>query len=48
MVRFGDGVELCELAQGNTLDVQREEPRFPLLEESFCFPAGEGSDHADG
>ena len=47
VVQFGDGMELGEFAQGNALDGRWISPRFPLLEKSFGFPAGEGSDHAD-
>ena len=45
VVEFGDGVNLGEFPQGNALDVRRERPGFPVLEEDGGLPASEGADH---
>jgi hypothetical protein len=45
VAEFGDGMELGEFPQGNTLDVWREWPGSPILEEGGGFPANEGADH---
>ena len=48
VVYFCNGMDLGELAQGDTLDVRWECPSFPFLKELGCYAAGEGTDHADG
>jgi hypothetical protein len=45
VVKCGDSVNLGELPQGNALDVRRERPGFPSLEEDGGLPACEGANH---
>lgn len=45
VIEFGDGVKLGEFPQGDTLDVGRERPGFPFLEEGGGCPASKGTEH---
>jgi hypothetical protein len=45
VVECGDSVDLSEFPQGDALDVRRERPGFPFLEEDSGLPASEGANH---
>jgi hypothetical protein len=45
VVEFGDGVNLGEFPQGDALDVRRERPGLPFLEEDGGLPTSEGANH---
>jgi len=46
VVQCGDGVELGEFPQGDALNIGRERPGFPFLEEEGCLLASEGTNHS--